>query len=61
MNCSSYSQAGVGGRTGYLDWEKGTSTVPWCREGHRRDHDMDDDRQLRALGPQGLNSHLPGE
>lgn len=30
MNCSSYGQAGIGGRTGYLDWEKGTSTVPWC-------------------------------
>lgn len=30
MNSSSYSQAGVGGRTGYLDWEERTSTVLWC-------------------------------
>lgn len=27
MNHSSYSQAGVWGRTGYLDWKGGTSTM----------------------------------
>lgn len=29
MNCSSYGQAGAGCRTGYLEWEEGTSTVLW--------------------------------